>query len=35
MQADALAMDFERVAVNHRGDAGHVGGPGWRAGTGR
>ncbi len=25
MQADTLAVDFERVTVDHRGDAGHVG----------
>ena len=25
VKADSLAVDFERVAVDHRGDAGHVG----------
>ncbi len=25
VQAYPLAMDFERIAVDHRGDAGHVG----------
>ncbi len=25
MEANTLAMDFERIAVDHRGDAGHVG----------
>ncbi len=25
MEADMLTVDFERVAVDHRGDAGHVG----------
>ncbi len=28
MKADSLAMDFERIAVEHRDDAGHVG-QGW------
>ncbi len=28
MKADALAVYFQGIAVDHRGDAGHVG-PGW------
>ncbi len=35
VQADSLAVYFNGIAVDHRGDTGHVGGPGWRAVTGR